>query len=69
MAETTFEPIQDSPEEQRDLELPQSIRRSRDYFLAGGDGISMDQLASECGFTASDLLAAHPEQQPRMGSI
>lgn len=55
-----LEAMLDSPDEQPGLELPQAIRQSRDYFLAGGDGISMEQLASECGFTMDEILTAQP---------
>lgn len=33
----------------------QAVAASREYFRQGGKGLSLEQLASECGFTMDEI--------------
>jgi hypothetical protein len=47
--------VDDDDDEELTAEDRAAIQASREYFRQGGEGLSLEQVAAECGFTMDQI--------------
>jgi len=51
--------VNDDEDEELTAEDRAAVQASREYFRQGGEGLSLEQVAAECGFTMDDIRGWH----------